>query len=121
MKQNNFTRRINKPLVNSKLRVRALDYLWVDSPGTRALPGPKTNLPVLLTPFIGRQNEVDAVCRLLSNSDVHLVTLTGTAGTGKTRLSLTVAEKLKAQFEDGVYFVNLAPLSKPEKTRKNAV
>ncbi|MBN9389478.1 MAG: tetratricopeptide repeat protein [Chloroflexi bacterium] len=114
MKNNNLFRRSNKPLISSKLRLKAIDSLWVDAPGARPVHQPKTTLPNYLTPFIGRQSEIETVARLLTNPDIHLVTLTGAAGTGKTRLALTVAENLANWFEDGVYFVNLAPLNKPE-------
>jgi predicted ATPase len=46
--------------------------------------------------------------------DVRLLTLTGPAGTGKTRLGLHVAGELIHQFEDGVFFVALAPITEPE-------
>ena len=72
------------------------------------------NLPVQLTPLIGREKEVAAVQHLLQREDVRLVTLTGPGGTGKTRLGLQVAAELSDLFADGVYFVNLAPLSDPE-------
>src|SRR6266705_1338678 len=71
------------------------------------------NLPVQPTPFIGREQEVAAVVALLCREDVHLVTLTGPGGTGKTRLGLQVAAELSEVFPDGVFFVNLAPLSDP--------
>ena len=50
------------------------------------------NLPVQLTSFIGREQEIAGVCRLLEKH--RLVTLTGSGGTGKTRLSLQVAEEM---------------------------
>ncbi|HEX2909553.1 MAG TPA: tetratricopeptide repeat protein [Chloroflexia bacterium] len=71
-------------------------------------------LPVLLTPFVGRQREVEEVCQLVNNSVVRLVTLHGTAGLGKTRLSIAVGERLQESFRDGVFFVNLAPVNKLE-------
>ncbi|HET8852016.1 MAG TPA: NB-ARC domain-containing protein, partial [Ktedonobacteraceae bacterium] len=74
----------------------------------------KHNLPTPLTPFIGREQEVEAVCRLLRRPDVRLLTLTGTAGVGKTRLGLQVATELISAFADGGCFVSLAPLSDPD-------
>ncbi len=71
------------------------------------------NLPVQLTPFIGREQEVTSVCDLLRSEDVHLLALTGPGGTGKTRLALQVAAELSDIFADGVFFVNLAPISDP--------
>lgn len=75
---------------------------------------PATNLPVSLTSFIGRQSEIEAICQLITNPEIRLVTLVGTAGIGKTRLSLAVGEQLKNQFADGSFFVNLAAIAKPE-------
>src|SRR5262249_15098168 len=72
------------------------------------------NLPVQPTPFIGRAQEVAAVVALLCREDVRLLTLTGPGGTGKTRLGLQVAADLSDRFADGVFFVNLAPLTDPE-------
>lgn len=72
------------------------------------------NLPVSLTPFIGRHSEVEEICRLVNKPAVHLVTLYGTAGLGKTRLGLAVGEALQYRFRDGVYFVNLTPITRPE-------
>ncbi len=72
------------------------------------------NLPVQLTPLIGRQQEIAAVSRLLRESQVRLVTLTGPGGIGKTRLALQVATELVEQYADGVFLVALAPVSKAE-------
>ena len=71
------------------------------------------NLPVQLTPFIGRVQEVSAVQKLLHRDGVRLLTLTGPGGTGKTRMALQVAAELSESFPDGVFFVNLAPISDP--------
>lgn len=70
-----------------------------------------SNLPLQLTPFIGRQREVAAASHLLRREEVRLLTLTGPGGTGKTRLALHVAEMVSEDFERGVYFVSLASVS----------
>src|SRR5713226_3075591 len=83
---------------------------------TPAEPGwaAPNNLPAQLTPFIGREAEVTAVCALLRRPEVRLLTLTGTGGVGKTRLAFQVAADLLEDFADGVYFVSLAPISDPD-------
>src|SRR5262249_42861174 len=73
------------------------------------------NLPAPRDPLIGREQEVATACGLLRREAVRLVTLTGPGGTGKTRLALQVAADLLDRFEDGVYFVDLAPVSPPER------
>lgn len=72
---------------------------------------PRHNLPAQVTSFIGRQREITEVQKLLSAT--RLLTLSGPPGTGKTRLALQVASQVLNQFEDGVYFVELAPISDP--------
>jgi len=72
------------------------------------------NLPGRLTPLIGREQEVQAVCALLRRPEVRFVTLTGPGGVGKTRLSLQVATELSDEFAEGVCFVPLAPISDPD-------
>jgi predicted ATPase/DNA-binding SARP family transcriptional activator len=70
---------------------------------------PATNLPVPLTSFIGREKAVEEILRLLSKN--RLVTLTGPGGVGKTRLAIQSSNKLLDQFKDGVWWVELAPLT----------
>jgi predicted ATPase/DNA-binding SARP family transcriptional activator len=71
-----------------------------------------TDVPLSLTPFIGRANEVDALVGLVGTT--RLVTLTGAGGSGKTRLAAEVARHARAQFAGGAAWVELAPLSDPE-------
>jgi len=70
-----------------------------------------TNLPTQLSSFVGRQGETTRIKDLMAVS--RLVTLIGPAGTGKTRLALHVAADLTDVFPDGVWLVELAPLSDP--------
>ena len=74
-------------------------------------PNPQ-NLPVARTSFVGREREVVEVKRLLAMTD--LLTLTGPGGSGKTRLAVEVARDLVGSYPDGVWLVELAPLSDPE-------
>lgn len=74
---------------------------------------PPHNLTAPPTPLIGREGEVTRACALLRRDDVRLLTLTGPAGVGKTRLAREVAENLLPEFADGVFFVLLAPLTDP--------
>jgi predicted ATPase/class 3 adenylate cyclase/DNA-binding CsgD family transcriptional regulator len=69
------------------------------------------NLPVQLTSFVGRQAEIRTLREALV--DNRLVTLTGAGGVGKTRLAVQVAAELAEQFDDGVRYVDLAPITHP--------
>jgi predicted ATPase/DNA-binding XRE family transcriptional regulator len=74
---------------------------------------PPHNLSIQLTPLIGREREAQAAAQALTRADVHLLTLTGPGGVGKTRLALRVAEDVLERFEDGVSVVLLAALRDP--------
>ena len=77
-------------------------------PGTPQDRRRSHNLPAQPTPFIGRTAQIAALKQLILNPDVRLVTLLGPGGTGKTRLSLQVAQDVLQDFPDGVFFVPLA-------------
>src|SRR5437868_5375453 len=71
------------------------------------------NLPLQRTHLIGRERDVAAVRQAVLRSEGHLVTLTGAGGCGKTRLALQVGRELVEAFENGVWWVELAPLADP--------
>jgi predicted ATPase/ribosome-binding protein aMBF1 (putative translation factor) len=73
-----------------------------------------SNLPVPVTPLVGREGDVTTVLKLLKRQDVRLVTLVGPPGVGKTRLAIEAAREACDGFEDGVTFIELAPISDAE-------
>jgi predicted ATPase/DNA-binding XRE family transcriptional regulator len=83
-------------------------------PAVQAEASEELSLPAYLTPLIGREREEAAVTHLLLRQDVRLVTLTGPAGIGKTRLALQVATGAADQFAASVRFVPLAPVREPD-------
>ena len=90
----------------------AIDGLPATFPTPRTLDATPNNLPLQLTTFLGRQREVAEAVALLAEH--RLVTLTGPGGTGKTRLALQVAAEASDRYPDGVYFVALEPITRPE-------
>src|SRR5438874_1404318 len=73
----------------------------------------RSNLPPQFTSFVGRQREVADIEEAVSES--RFVTLTGAGGCGKTRLALQVAAEVVERYADGVWVVELAPVSDPER------
>ena len=82
-------------------------------PALRTLANRPTNLPAHLPTLVGRTAERADIARLLG-SGIRLLTLTGTGGIGKTRLALEIGADHREVFPDGVYFVDLAPITDPE-------
>jgi predicted ATPase/class 3 adenylate cyclase len=80
-----------------------------DFPPLNTLEKIQHNLPAQLTSFIGREQEIADARELLASA--HMLTLIGPGGTGKTRLSLQVAVEQLPEFKDGIWLIELAPLS----------
>jgi predicted ATPase/class 3 adenylate cyclase len=80
-------------------------------PPLRSLEVLPNNLPAQVTSFVGREREMAEIKRLLPST--RLLTLTGSGGTGKTRLSIHVAADLLDQFPHGVWLVELSTVSDP--------
>jgi predicted ATPase/DNA-binding XRE family transcriptional regulator len=68
----------------------------------------QSSLPSALNRLIGRESELERMCKLLQEPHVRLVTLTGLGGMGKTRLALAVGQELIDEFPDGIHFISLA-------------
>ncbi len=98
--------------VHSRDEALALADGLVDS--TPELAQPELHrLPALVTSLVGRSREIAAVRALLRDPAIRLITLLGTPGIGKTRLSLEVAHRHNPDFPDGIVFVALASLTDP--------
>jgi predicted ATPase len=73
------------------------------------------NLPLQLTSFIGREREIAEIRNFLERPDgkARLVTLTGSGGSGKTRLALEAAKRITGEYPEGVWLIELAPVTDP--------
>jgi len=80
-------------------------------PPLKSLNAISNNLPLQLSSFVGRERELAEIKQLLLTT--HLLTLTGSGGTGKTRLALQTAADVLEIFPDGAWFVELAPIADP--------
>ena len=82
--------------------------------GHRRIRNRIDNLPAEVSSLVGRESDLDQLCSLYLEGGCRLATVTGPGGTGKTRVALAVAERLRGQMADGVCWVDLAPLSQVE-------
>ncbi len=94
-----------------RLHQLVIEGLAADFPPPRTLDARPNNLPLQLTSFVGRQEEIAEVRRLLGRT--RLLTLTGPGGSGKSRLALRIAAELLTEYRDGCFFVDLAPVTDP--------
>jgi predicted ATPase/class 3 adenylate cyclase len=88
-----------------------VEGLLADFPPPRTLDARPNNLPVQLTSFVGREEEIAEVKGLLDRT--RLLTLTGAGGSGKSRLALQVAAELLLEFKDGAFFADLSSVTDP--------
>lgn len=89
-----------------------IEGLEEDFPPLRTLDAIPNNLPMQVTSFVGRKRELDEIRKLLDRT--RLLTLTGPGGTGKTRLALQIGAELGSEFRDGVFFIDLSPVTDPD-------
>ena len=94
-----------------RLHQLVVEGLASDFPPPRTLDARPNNLPLQLTSFVGREEEIAEVERLLAQT--RLLTLTGPGGSGKSRLALRVATELLTRYRDGSCFVDLSPVTDP--------
>ncbi|MCA9903635.1 MAG: hypothetical protein KC547_07245 [Anaerolineae bacterium] len=108
-----YIRQLNAKLGTSNrrgMKERAQALGLFESPAAE----PRNNLPLQLTPFIGRQSELAELRSLLEDPDHRLVTILALGGMGKTRLALVAAKEQLQNFADGVFFVSLAAVGSAE-------
>lgn len=96
-------------------RSTSAHFSLIEKSPWRTLRHHLTNLPVPPTPVFGREQEIADIARQMTHDRVRLLTLVGPPGVGKTRLALACAEELLNHFDEGVYWVPLAPLKEPDR------
>ena len=107
-----------EPLVQLQQRILARDstLLWVPEGEPRRASGPapaSAHLPRPVTRLVGREDELRTLSGLVADPHVRLITLTGPAGVGKTRLLIELAARHEEQYSDGVAFVHLEQVTDP--------
>jgi predicted ATPase/DNA-binding XRE family transcriptional regulator len=103
-------------VARGELKVDRISHLSTLTPTSELASAPSAatsykNLPILPTPFIGRDRELKELDQLLRDPDCRLLTLVGPGGIGKTRLAIETASQIHNEFPDGVVFVALAPVN----------
>jgi len=88
--------------------------LLTEFPALKSFVDRLNNLPAQVTHFVGRESEIEALSELLLDPNLPLVSIIAPGGMGKTRLALELGERMLDQFQNGVFFVELAPISNSE-------
>jgi len=83
-------------------------HLTSPKPASDSKPSRQLNLPVSLTPLLGREHELEIIAQKIDDVNCRLLTLTGPGGVGKTSLALEAGHQLRQSFHDGACFVPLA-------------
>ena len=99
-------RGIDQPMLVFQVEAEGIERNF---PPLRTLDGTPHNLPPQFTSFVGHDDDRRAVAALVEEH--RMVSLIGSGGCGKTRLSIEVCAELIDRFDDGIWFVDLAPLS----------
>lgn len=111
------TRRLYQAVLDAHPAAELIALLGINAASASLAIGtrPSHNLPASLTSFVGRQAELVYLRQFLSpaTAQTRLLTLTGAGGSGKTRLALEAARSLIDQYPDGVWWIDLAPLTDP--------
>ena len=97
---------------SERIHQLVIAHLPAEFPPIKTLDAYQHNLPVQLTSFIGREDEMVNIAQIIKEHP--LVTLTGVGGTGKTRLALQVSADLLDEFTGGIWFVDFASLINPK-------
>ncbi|MEU2790274.1 BTAD domain-containing putative transcriptional regulator [Streptomyces sp. NPDC007100] len=95
------------------LRERHLRLLRAERPATDTAQAGRSNLPAPLTSFVGRDDDLARIGTLLGSG--RLVTVLGPGGAGKTRLAVEAARRHRHAYRDGVWMIDLAPVTEPAK------
>ncbi|MBK8983602.1 MAG: hypothetical protein IPM38_15135 [Ignavibacteria bacterium] len=86
--------------------------LTEDFPPLQTVEARQNNLPSSVSKFIGRRNEIKEIKELFSK--IRMLSLTGAGGTGKTRLAIQLVSEILDEFENGVWLLELSPVTDPE-------
>jgi predicted ATPase/DNA-binding SARP family transcriptional activator/Tfp pilus assembly protein PilF len=91
----------------------AIRELWNRIPEATTAPQPALDLPFFFTQPFGRERLLNEIKAAITSNQTRFVVLTGTGGIGKTRLAVSLAQKMQGHFQHGITYLDLAPVSDP--------